>query len=80
MTEAGSQSELSAQERELGERLAAGRPVPAAKFRGALGRHLAQRDPGHGPRPEGLRRTSALYLGAGALLLAVGALQAMGAL
>ena len=74
------ESELTAQERELGDRLATGRPVPAAEFRGALGRHLAVRDPGYGPRPEALRKITALYLAVGALLLAVGALQAMGAL
>jgi hypothetical protein len=78
MTGGEGESELDADERELAERLAAGRPVPAAEFRGALGRHLTARDPGYGPRPAGLRRMIALYLGAGGLLLVVGALQAGG--
>jgi hypothetical protein len=74
------ESGLPAPERELGERLATGRPVPAAEFRGALGRRLAQRDPGYGPRPAGLWRTAGLCLIAGGVLLAIGFLQAMGAL
>jgi len=72
--------ELEAPERALGERLEAGRPLPAAGFRGALGRHLAARDPGYGPRPARLRLIASAYLGASAVLLALGALQATGAL
>jgi hypothetical protein len=53
-------------------------PVPAAGFRGALGRYLGRRDPGHGPRPAQLRLISAACVGGGALLLGVAALQATG--
>jgi len=49
------------------------RPVPAAAFRGGLGRHLAERDPGYGPRPERLRMIVAGYVGAGGLLIALAA-------
>jgi hypothetical protein len=54
--------------------------VPAAWFRGALGRHLAARDLGYGPRPERLRLMVAAYVGSGAALIAVAALGATGAL
>lgn len=67
-------------ERELGERLRAGRPVPAAAFRGALGRRLAALDPGHGPRPERLLGSVTAGLGAGLALIALGALEAIGVL
>jgi hypothetical protein len=67
-------------ERELADRLAGERPVPSAGFRGALGRRLAARDPGYGPRPERLRLIVAGYLAAGSLLLVLGALSATGAL
>jgi hypothetical protein len=80
MTDRQGESELDADQRELADRLAADRPVPAAQFRGVLGRHLAGRDPGYGPRPAGLRRMVALYLAAGGALLVVGALQAGGVL
>lgn len=72
--------ELTIGERELGDRLSDERPVPAAGFRGALGRYLVSRDPGYGPRPERLRLTVAGYLAAGLLLIAVAALIAVGAL
>ena len=52
--------------------------MPAAGFRGALGRHLAARDPGYGPRPARLRPMVAGYAGAGTCLIAVGALVATG--
>jgi hypothetical protein len=61
-------------EQELADGLRVARPVPAAGFRGRLGRHLADRDPGYGPRPERLRLIVAGYLGAGGLLIAVAAL------
>ena len=57
----------------LAERLTLARPVPPAGFRGKLGRHLAERDPGHGPRPEHLRLIVLGYLGAGGLLIALAA-------
>lgn len=71
---------LDPEDRELGQRLAGERPLPAPDFRGALGRHLAARDPGHGPRPGRLRATVGLYLGAGGAVAALGALQALGVL
>jgi hypothetical protein len=75
MTEPNGQTgELAAEEQELAARLAEERPVPRAGFRGALGRHLASRDPGYGPRPERLRLMVAGYAGAGTCLIAVGAL------
>jgi hypothetical protein len=72
--------ELTAHERALAEDLHAGRPVPAPGFRGALGRHLLERDPGYRTRPDRLRLIVSGYLGAGAVLLALGVLQATGAL
>jgi hypothetical protein len=59
---------------EVANRLRIARPVPPAGFRGRLGRHLAERDPGYGPRPERLRLIVAGYLGAGGLLIALVAL------
>jgi hypothetical protein len=73
-------AELGPGERELADRLAGERPLPAAGFRGALARRLVARDPGYGPRPEHLRLIVAGYLGGGVLLLALGALSATGAL
>jgi hypothetical protein len=68
------------EERRLAEWLTAATPVPAAGFRGALGRYLRRRDPGYGPRPPQLRLISAACVSGGAALLFVGALQATGAL
>jgi hypothetical protein len=65
-------------ERDLADRLGGERPVPGASFRGALARRLAESDPGYGPRPERLWLMVAAYLGAGSLLIAVGALSATG--
>ena len=73
-------AELGPDEREVADRLAGERPVPAASFRGGLARALAASDPGYGPRPEHLRLIVAAYLGAGLLLLVLGALSATGAL
>jgi hypothetical protein len=53
----------------LAMHLTLARPVPRAGFRGRLGRHLAGRDPGYGPRPERLRLMVAGYLGTGGLLI-----------
>ena len=72
--------ELGPAERELADRLGGARPVPAAGFRGALGRRLAARDPGYGSRPKRLRLMVAGWAGTGAVLLALGALTAVGAL
>ncbi len=71
---------LEPAERELAERLVATRAVPAAGFRGSLGRRLAAEDPGYGPRPPGLRGSVALYLASGALMGGFGALRAVGVL
>jgi hypothetical protein len=70
----GSNSEFEPTEEELAERLTNARPLPPAGFRGALGRHLCERDPGYGPRPERLRLIVAGYLGAGGVLIALVAL------
>ncbi len=64
----------------VADTLARERPVPPGQFRGALGRYLAARDPGYGPRPVHLRLVSAAYLAAGLVLLALGLLQATGSL
>jgi hypothetical protein len=61
-------------EHETADSLRIARPVPAAAFRGRLGRYLADRDPGYGPRPERLRLIVAGYVGAGGLLIALAAL------
>jgi hypothetical protein len=61
-------------EHELADQLRIARPVPPAAFRGRLGRHLAEHDPGYGPRPERLRLIVAGYIGAGGLLIALVAL------
>jgi hypothetical protein len=66
--------ELEPADRDLADHLALARPVPPAGFRGRLGRRLADRDPGYGPRPERLRLTVAGYLGAGGLLIVLAAL------
>ena len=70
----------SAEEQRMAEWLHSGTPVPAAGFRGALGRYLGRRDPRYGPRPLQLRLISAACVGAGAVLLGVAALQATGSL
>jgi hypothetical protein len=70
----------TARELALAEQLHLDKPTPAAGFRGALGRHLAVRDPGYGMRPERLRLIVGGYLAASGLLLVLGALQATGAL
>ena len=67
-------SELERVDPELSDRLRLGRPVPPAGFRGRLGRHLAEQDPGYGTRPARLRLIVASYLGAGGLLIALVAL------
>jgi len=72
--------ELTSQELAFAEQLHVGKPVPSARFRGALGRHLTDRDPGYGTRPAHLRLMASGCLAAGALVLALGLLQATGAL
>ena len=73
-------SDLEPAERDLALRLSDERVIPAPGFRGALGRHLAALDPGYGPRLAHLRAAVGLCLAGGGALIAVGALQAMGAL
>ncbi len=70
----------SAEEQQMADWLHSATPVPAAGFRGALGRYLGRRDPGYSPRPPQLRLISAACVGGGALLLGVAALQATGSL
>jgi hypothetical protein len=69
-----SSSTPEAGDRELAEELRTARPVPGVGFRGSLHRHLAELDPGYGPRPERLRLLVACYIGAGGLLIALAAL------
>jgi len=76
----GITGELTVDEQVVAEQLDAARPVPPAAFRGALGRRLAELDLRYGCRPQRLRLIVSGYLGAGTLLLAIGALQAIGAL
>ncbi len=71
---------LEPDEHWVGERLTRDRPVPPAAFRGALGRYLAARDPGFGPRPQRLWAMIAAYLSTAALLILLGLLQATGVL
>ena len=73
-------SELDSGERELGERLHRDRPVPSAGFRGALGRHLSERDPGYGPRPPWLVPIVTASFSSGLVLILLSALTATGAL
>jgi hypothetical protein len=76
----GTDIELELQDQELARRLHGGRPVPAAGFRGALGRRIASLDPGYGPRPARIRLMVAAYAVAGMVLIAAGALVAIGTL
>jgi hypothetical protein len=81
MTEpADPDTELSAADLALTDKLEGARAVPAAGFRGALGRRLLADDPGYGTRPQRLRLTVSGFVGAGVMLLALGALQATGSL
>ena len=65
---------LETADHELAEQLSIARPVPGVGFRGRLHRHLADHDPGYGPRPERLRLLVACYIGAGGVLIALAAL------
>jgi hypothetical protein len=65
---------LDSPEHDLADRLRIARPVPGAAFRGAVGRRMAEQDPGYGPRPERLRLIVAGYIGAGGLLIALAGL------
>lgn len=74
---------LNANEREgllaVAERLVQERPLPAASFRGDLGRRLARGEHRRLVAPRRLRLAIASYLGSGALLLAVPAIGIFGA-
>jgi hypothetical protein len=70
--------ELEPADRALAQQLEAIQPLPSPAFRGALGRRLIAIDPGYGPRPASLRRTAALLITAGMLLLLLGALVGSG--
>lgn len=72
--------QLTPEERRIADHLRTSRPLPGAGFRGALGRYLAARDPGYGPRPERLRLLAGAWLLGGLALVAVGALLALGSL
>lgn len=72
--------EPDAVEPELADTLTRERPVPAPRFRGALGRYLTIQDPGYGPRPERLRMIVAAWVLAGVVLIAIGLMQASGSL
>jgi hypothetical protein len=74
------EADLAPAERDLATRLSMQRPVPAAGFRGALGRYLAVRDPRYGTRPGRLRPLVAAYATAGSLLIALGTLVSVGIL
>ena len=65
-------------EQEVADTLSDQRPVPAPGFRGALGRYLAETDPGYGPRPARLRAMVAGLFGGGLVLIVLGLLQATG--
>jgi hypothetical protein len=73
-------ADLTPGDLEIAERLRARRLAPAAGFRAVLARHLSARDPGYGPRPERLLLHVAAYLGAGSVLIALGALLGVGVL
>jgi hypothetical protein len=62
---------------QLSAQLADQRPMPAAAFRGALGRLLTTQDPGYGPRPARLGLLVTALVCAGVALVAVGALVAL---
>ena len=72
--------EPTPEDRELAHQLDHQRPVPAPGFRGALGRYLAARDPGYGPRPARLGVVVLGYASVGLAILALGLLVATGAL
>lgn len=61
----------------LAERLERERPVPAARFRGELGRRLLASELARS-RPARLRILIAGYAGAGSALLLIGAASALG--
>ena len=69
---------LEPADEQIGAELTAERPVPAAAFRGELRRRLIAEDPGYGPRPPKLRVAVATWIAGGLLLIALGALIALG--
>lgn len=70
--------DLGPDDPELTDALIKQRPVPPPRFRGALGRYLAETDPGYGPRPARLRLMVTGLVSGGLVLLALGLLQATG--
>jgi hypothetical protein len=72
--------DLTPDELGVADRLDRERPTPGAGFRGALGRYLVARDPGYGPRPHNLYALVGGALVSGGVLIALGLLQATGAL
>jgi hypothetical protein len=67
------------EDQEVAAQLTAARAMPAAGFRGELGRHLLALDPGYGPRPARLHASVLAFLTAGLALLCLAALIAVGA-
>lgn len=78
--ETGFPSEPDPAERDLARRLQQSRPIPTAGFRGALGRRLAERDPGYGPRPRWLVPVASSCFSGGLVLIVLSALSATGSL
>jgi hypothetical protein len=76
----GDDDRQMAEDEALAEQLRARRPVPGGGFRGALGRHLSDVDPGYAPRPVRLRLYVAGYVAVALIVLLMGLLQATGSL
>ncbi len=72
------ETQLSAEDLMVASALVAKRPAPAPAFRMELGRTLTLWDPGYGHRPAHLWTRAGALVGAGALLVALGALVSIG--
>jgi hypothetical protein len=72
------QADFDGADRVFAEMLQSHRPTPAARFRGALSRRLAEIDPGYGPRPANLWLQVLALLAAGVAILIVAALLSAG--